>query len=151
MVDTPKEASAFLGKKLRKTPAADKEALGQLVSELDDQQFKVRDRARKELRKLGSTAERFLRDALKNSGLSEDGRKSIEGLLALLKSPTPEWLRSYRAIQVLELIESPEAAKLLQALAQDHVFDQNPHWIEHAEEANAALSRWKRRMQENTK
>ncbi len=144
-VGIPKEATSFLGKKLRKGHPLKKEAFDQLVRDLDDSQFNIRDRADKELEKLGPAGEAFLRKALTDGKFSLEGRKRINRLLGLLKSPAPEWLRSYRAIQVLELIDLPQAARILQALSEDFLFDQGIRSVQQADTAKAALLRWQSR------
>jgi WD40 repeat protein len=144
-VQRPKEAISLLAKKLRKGHPLNKEAIRKLVLDLDDSRFKVRKSAGKELEKLGPVAEPFLQKALTESKFSLEGRKRIGRLLALLKSPAPEWLRSYRAIQALELIDLPEAGKILQALGEDSRFDEGLRSLAQADAAEAALSRWKTR------
>ncbi len=88
-----------------------------LLADLDSDQFTTRDKAAKELTKLGEPIEPFLRKALEGQP-SEEVRRQIK---AILEKPRPvpsgETLRTLRAIQVLERIGMPEAREILKKLA----------------------------------
>src|SRR5205823_3131596 len=90
------------------------------LADLDSDQFRVRQAAEQKLRALGELAESALRAALK-AGPSLERRRRIEAVLTIL-DPTGtvhgELLRELRAVQVLERIGSPEARRVLEALAQ---------------------------------
>jgi hypothetical protein len=95
----------------------DHERLVRLIAELDDDSFKVRQRATRELAAIGSDAAEALRQALLNVPSAESKRR-IEDLLSRLKKDgdSPR-LRFLRAIEVLERIGSPRAKDLLHSLA----------------------------------
>jgi hypothetical protein len=86
-----------------------------LIADLDAANFKVRQKAYQELKKLGSHAESALRKGLQ-------GRPSLEmrkRLEQLLESATysREVLRGLRAVEVLERVGTSEAREVLKTLA----------------------------------
>lgn len=92
------------------------ERLAQLIAQLDDDSFKVRQRAMRELAEAGPDAADALRRALANDP-SVETKGRIEQLLARLsKGGDPERLRSVRAIEVLERIGTPQAKDVLRGL-----------------------------------
>ncbi len=112
-------AVPFLATKLR--PAAeDGERIAALIAQLDNDRYATREAATRALENLGPSAEPALREALAGSP-SPEVRMRAEGLLAALDKPRPvptgETLRALRAIQLLELIGTPEARRLLETLA----------------------------------
>ena len=93
--------------------------IAKLIADLDSPQFATRDAATKELANLGTEAHPALREAMK-------GRVTVEGtrrIESLLNAPPPrtvpagDLLRRLRAIQVLDHLNTPAAAKLLHSLA----------------------------------
>jgi hypothetical protein len=88
----------------------------QLVADLDDDAFDVRDQATKDLAKLGKLAEKELRRALANKPSLEMQRR-IETLLEQLTDGRSEELRWLRAITALERMGTPEARHVLQTVA----------------------------------
>lgn len=110
---------AILKERLAPVPAATSKRIQELVAELDDDDFKQREAANKELLRLGPQAESALRDALKRRP-SAELRRRVEPLVAKLDQcavTDPEVLRAIRAIWVLQRIASPEARVLLEKLA----------------------------------
>jgi HEAT repeat protein len=95
--------------------------LAGLLAELDDERFKVRERATRALEKLAETAEPPLKKALAGDP-SPEARRRIEGVLDKLKkdrlNPPADRTRLVRAVEVLELIGSAEARQVLNALAR---------------------------------
>jgi HEAT repeat protein len=93
----------------------------QLITELDDKRFEVRERAARELKGFGPIVEPALRRVLKGQP-SEEVRKRLEEVLAALRPPAGQLpayqLRGLRALQALEHIGTPAAAQALQALAK---------------------------------
>ena len=88
------------------------------MKDLDSDRYVTRERATRELEKLGELAEPALRSAL-NRQPSLETRQRLESLLQKLDPiRDPESLRSLRAIEVLEHIGSAEAQTLLQQLAR---------------------------------
>jgi RNA polymerase sigma factor (sigma-70 family) len=114
----PAEALALLAKKLR--PAeADEPRVDRLIAELDGADFDRRRKAARELERLGEQAEAALRKALAGTA-SAEMRRRVKQLLAKLEGPAvaPKTLRAVRAVEVLEHLGTPEARRLLRALAQ---------------------------------
>src|SRR5262249_4164146 len=81
-----------------------------LVADLDRPRFPVRDRARVELTSFAELAAPLLRKALV-ADPSPEARKRLEELLARVPGPLPtgEGLHQVRALEVLEMIGTPEA------------------------------------------
>ena len=82
------------------------------------ERFDVRERAVRELEKLGERAEPAVRMALAGKP-SLDARRRLEGLLNRpeVASLSAETVRQIRAVEVLESIGNPEAVRLLDKLA----------------------------------
>jgi hypothetical protein len=115
----PHEAVALLGERLT-APKPPSEQVAKWIRELDDGSFAVREAASAELAKLGPFAEKALRDARKG-GPSPEAKRRLDALLAALAEdapPSPEQLRTLRAVAVLEQLGTPEARGLLDKLAQ---------------------------------
>jgi RNA polymerase sigma factor (sigma-70 family) len=109
---------ALLKPLLRPTRAADPARMAALVADLDADRFAVRDKATRMLEVLGELAEPALRKALAASP-SLEARRRMEKLLEGATGPitVPEKARGVRAIEVLERVGTPEAAKVLRELA----------------------------------
>jgi hypothetical protein len=100
--------------KLKPAPApADTKLVGQLLADLDSDQFPVRSKSQEQLAKLGTAAEAQLRNALTGKTTLEL-RQRVEALLAAIES---ERLRTRRVIEALELINTASAREWLQTLA----------------------------------
>jgi WD40 repeat protein len=113
----PSQAATLLGERLRPaapTPAA----LAQWLTDLDDEDYAVRRKAAESIAQLGDLAEPALRQALRGRPTLEV-RRRVESLLDRIVAGTlpPEQLRELRAVEVLELIGTPEAKKVLARLA----------------------------------
>jgi hypothetical protein len=118
---TPRETVALLQDRLRPVSPVDFPRLEGLVKDLDSDRYATRERATRELEKLGELAEPALRSAL-NRQPSLETRQRLESLLQKLDPiHDPERLRSLRAIEVLEHIGSVEAQTLLQQLARERL------------------------------
>jgi WD40 repeat protein len=142
MAQRPK-AVAFLKDRLKgKAPDGTAARIRQWITDLDDDNFAVRQSASRELAKAGVAAVPALRAALE-AGPSPEVRWRVETLLKTLASPpsetmTRELLRTIRAVEVLEEIGTPEAQEVLRAVAQG--LSERP-----AREAREALERLKER------
>jgi WD40 repeat protein len=113
----PAAAVPFLAKHLEPVRPASAERVKKLIADLADDDFDVRTRASRELEKLGETAEAALRKAL-DSGPDVDLRLRLNVLLRnLTATPGAATLRALRAVQVLELVGTPAAEKVLRSLA----------------------------------
>jgi hypothetical protein len=117
-VAAPEQTLPFLAASLPPAKPSKPVDVARLIDDLDSDQFQVRERASRELKKLGDTVEDALRKA-KDSRPSVEQRLRIERLLAELGSPVPdpEQLRATRALAILEQIGGPEARKILARLA----------------------------------
>jgi len=114
---SPKQAVAFLKENLQHARAVDPRFMTQLIFDLDSDQFPVRQKAAQELENLGDLAESALKKVLQGKP-SEEKRRQIESLLGKLQQiPTGIHVRTLRAIEVLEHVDSVEACDLLRALS----------------------------------
>jgi WD40 repeat protein len=113
----PEGTVALLRQRLRPVYAADGAKLAELVGELSSERFTVRERADKELARLGEVAEPVLRKALEGQP-AEELRRRLLKLVELLEAvPAGEGLRALRAVEVLERIGTAEARQVLEGLA----------------------------------
>jgi RNA polymerase sigma factor (sigma-70 family) len=113
----PRKSVPLLKDRLRPVGEVDPKHVQKLLTDLDSEEFAVRDAAAKELTKLGDRIEPAVRRALEGKP-SAEVRKRLEAILAApLALPTGATLRTLRAIQVLEQIGTPEAQRVLTALA----------------------------------
>jgi hypothetical protein len=113
-----RRAAAFLEKQLQNAPPLDMRRIERLIADLDQEQFDVRERAARELEKLGDRAEPALRKALGGKP-SLEARRRLEGLLKRLEgaSPSAETVRQIRAVEALESLGDLEAQRVLNKLA----------------------------------
>jgi WD40 repeat protein len=111
--------TAWLAKRVRPVPPADRKRAPKLIADLESDRFAVREAATRELEKLGAAAEPALLRA-KEGKMSLEAVRRIEGLLNRLarRALPPEELRRLRVVRVLERIGSPEAVRTLEALAR---------------------------------
>jgi RNA polymerase sigma factor (sigma-70 family) len=135
---SPQQSVPFLQSHLPQPPA-DPRRIPQLVAALDSDRFDARERATRELEKLGILAEPALRKALGEQP-SLEARRRMENLLEKVEpGRSPTHLRLLRTIEVLEYMGTLEAREVLAALA-----GQAPESSLSAE-ARAALKRLTRR------
>jgi WD domain, G-beta repeat/WD40-like Beta Propeller Repeat len=117
----PGQSLPLLRKELRPVRGASREELANLVNDLGSNEFVVRQKAATELEKLERVAGGALQDLLRaNPPL--DVRRQAEYLLGQLEEPnlSTEIIRSVRAVEVLERINSPESRQILSDLANGH-------------------------------
>jgi WD40 repeat protein len=136
MTATPRQSVPFLKDHLHPVVAADAKRLATLLADLDSEQFTVRDKAARELERLGESALPALKKAQAES-TSAEVRRRVEQLLANQQSSSH--FREVRAVEVLEHIATPEARQILRTLA-----DGVPE-ARLTREAKAALERLTRR------
>jgi hypothetical protein len=117
-VAVPEQTLAFLGKSLQPIKPVDSAKVSRLIDDLDSSVFQVRESATKELALLGEAVAGPLRKAKKDSNSVEQKRR-LEQLLSRVAGPvpSPEVLRSIRAVAILEQIGGSEAQKILTRLA----------------------------------
>ncbi len=133
---SPKEAVPFLHGHFLPPTAADPR-IGRLIDDLNSDSFAVRDKAHRELEKLGPAAEPALRRTLANPA-SQEVRRRVERLLdrknqQLIESPDVQ--RLLRVIKLLEHFGTAEARNELENLGKG-AFGETI-----AQEAKAALER----------
>jgi WD40 repeat protein len=124
LIQSPEEAVAYLGKKLQPALPIPAGKIAGLLAQLDSDRFDRREQAGRELLQLPELAEPALLEAAKKQPSLELSRR-IEALLARIqerraKGPwtlAGEPLRAWRAVEVLERIGTPDAARLLERLA----------------------------------
>jgi RNA polymerase sigma factor (sigma-70 family) len=115
----PREnAIAFLKQQLRPAPGVDGQRVRQLIADLDSGEFGVRQAAFQELEKLGEGARPAIRRALDSKPSPEAGKRLQELLARSNLLHSGEVLRAVRAVQVLELIGTAEARRVLEVLAK---------------------------------
>jgi WD domain, G-beta repeat len=119
LATAPEEALPLIKERLHPAKAADPQRLRRLLTDLESEQFAVREKAQGELEELGDLAEPALRQALTNKPTLEV-RRRVLAVLERLRGPVtrPETLRSLRAVAVLEDIATPTARRLLEDLSK---------------------------------
>lgn len=118
LVSSPDRAIPFLKDRLRPVPRVDDDKIRTGIANLSDNQFIVREQARKDLEQLGELAEPLMRQALKGK-VDPEAKRRLENLLGSLDGPVlPPRLGSYRALGLLEQIGTAEARELLNFLAE---------------------------------
>jgi hypothetical protein len=115
----PAQAVPLLRARMRPISAPAARRMDRLLTDLDDSQFDVRERAAAELEKMGDLAEMALR-RLQRGRPSPEVRRRVDGLIKKLEGPlsSAEELRTLRALEVLERLGTPEARTVLQTLAE---------------------------------
>jgi WD40 repeat protein len=116
LVAASAQAVSLLQDNLRPVPPADPKQLARLVDDLGSDEFEKRDKAAKELERLGDAAEPYLRQGLAGKPAAEV-RRAVELLLSGLEVRA-ERVRALRALEVLEYVGTPEAKKLLAELVK---------------------------------
>jgi RNA polymerase sigma factor (sigma-70 family) len=134
----PDRTVPFLRERLKPASPIDADHVRQVVKQLDDPSFAVRQKAAAELDALADHAEPLLRQAVREV-TSAEVRQRLEQALTRVDRMTPEALRTVRAVEVLERIGTPEARQLLAELAKG-----DPK-ARLTREAAAALGRLERR------
>jgi WD40 repeat protein len=115
----PEPAVPFLQQQMRPVAFTDAKRLTQLIADLDNERFEVRQQATEELEKLGELAEPALRKALAGQPTLE-ARRRLEQLVEKFGGPivSPAQLQALRAVEVLEHICTSEARQVLESLAK---------------------------------
>jgi hypothetical protein len=94
-----------------------KSDIARLIVDLDNDDFDTRERASAGLASLGQMAFEALRQTARTSDKPEARERARALLEEMPLTPSPELLRTVRAIEALERIASPEARRVLQRLA----------------------------------
>jgi hypothetical protein len=141
LAGVPEQAIPFLGEQFRAVrPTAVEKRIGLLITQLDDDNFSVREKATGELERLGPEAFPLLRRSL-DGPISVEARRRIERLLENLKTATltADQKRLQGALIVLELIVTAEARQVLEEVSQGRA----GAWL--ASEAQVSLKRLERK------
>src|SRR5262249_50044290 len=119
LLASPDASVAFLRTRLSPVPPAEPGLAEKLVADLDNARFSTRERASRELEKLGRRAEPALRKALTGSP-NEELRRRAAGLLARVAPDglSAEELVQWRGLEVAEFAGTPEARRLLEELSR---------------------------------
>jgi dipeptidyl aminopeptidase/acylaminoacyl peptidase len=114
-------AVAYLESRLHPAAAADGKWVAALIADLDNDSFAAREKAESELDQLGEAAGPACTKALAAQP-SAEARRRLEAILRKHtereRNPTGENLRALRALEVLEMIGSPPARRILESLAR---------------------------------
>ncbi len=140
LTSSPAQAVPFLGAKLEPLVKGNVERFTPLLKKLDSDNFREREDATRELKKLGWSAELALRKAIQEKPPLET-RRRLQSLLDELGrkvNVSGEQLRTLRAIEVLERIGDKQARELLRRLSEGAA----GAWL--TEEAKATLQRLRR-------
>jgi WD40 repeat protein len=115
----PEQSLAHIRENMDKQLFADYDRAARLVADLDNDDFNKREAAAAELSRLGQFAEAALKRSLESKP-SAELRMRAERLLKKLNGGqlSPTELQALRAVEVLELVGSPEARKLIKSLAK---------------------------------
>jgi WD40 repeat protein len=114
-------AVRFLGRQILPVAAVDEKHVAKLIADLDSDDFQVRERATKELERLGNRVAGACRKALAGRP-SLELRRRLEALLeregAEVRQPSVERMRLIRALEALELAGTDRAREILARLAK---------------------------------
>jgi RNA polymerase sigma factor (sigma-70 family) len=136
LAQSPEQAVPLLRERVKLRSAPDAKRVAKLIAELDDDSFTVRENASKELAGMGKEVAEALTKALETTK-SVEVRNRLKELLEKTKNQNVplETVRLHRALEVLELVGTPEALKVLQDLA-----DKSPEdWL--AKEIEVTIQR----------
>jgi WD40 repeat protein len=119
LVRSPGPAVDLLRKKLRRANTDQSSRIKRWIDDLDSDSYRVREAATRELIRSAELAEEALRRALAG-GLSAEARRRATRVLDELPAaaPHPSTLVTIRSLEVLELIYTPEARKLITELSR---------------------------------
>jgi WD40 repeat protein len=112
---SPKDSVPFLKEHIRAVAPADKARCDRLLADMESEDFELREKAARELLKLGDGIRPALRKTLANMP-SMEMRRRIELLLSELNTSLP--IRERRSVEVLEYAGTEEARGLLEELAK---------------------------------
>jgi WD40 repeat protein len=141
LVAAPTRSVPFLRQHLRSIPIRTPEQLNRLIADLEYKQFTVREKAARELEKRGRLARPKLQQVLAGRP-SPEIRQRVEALLQRLEQSafSPEELRGWRAVEVLEHIGTAAAREILERIGRER-----PDTSLRVQDARAALERLRRR------
>jgi WD40 repeat protein len=114
---TARQTVPFFKQVLSPVPAPDDKRLVQLITDLDSDQFEVREKASRELERSGEAVAAALRKVLAGKP-SAEVRRSAGDILEKLEGTSPEQLQALRALIVLDRIGDAHARQLLETVAR---------------------------------
>jgi WD40 repeat protein len=135
---SPEKSIAFLDKELQQLIKADVAHIDALIRQLDDDRFAIREKATKELIRIGSLARPAVERASQSTSqeVSMRAKRILEAIDKGVPAVSfPDDLRSSRALEILEAIGDDAAKKLLRSI-RDSQLD-----TPLTKEAKAALGR----------
>jgi hypothetical protein len=134
----PDQVVLFLEKRLWPMASEEIQHLKQLLDELGDDRFAVREAAEQELEKRGEDAMFLLRPGARNPDYSLEARRRVRRIMERVEVhgwPAGETLRSLWAVELLEHLATPTARRLLERLGHGAP----DAWL--TQEAKASLAR----------
>jgi WD40 repeat protein len=119
LVQSPAQAVDLLRQKMRPARTVEQPKFKQWIDDLDSDRFQVREKAMKELTDSGELAEAALREALARR-LSPEARRRVTHVLDKLPTAAPHstTLATLRSLEVLEMINTPEARTFIEDLSR---------------------------------
>ena len=114
LLAVPEQAVAMLARRLKPAMTPDAKKLAEFIADLDSDHFKTREQAIRELENFGEVITPTLRKAIAGSP-SLETKLRIEKLLDIFS--TSQRLRTLRAVQALEQVDTPSSHQLLARLA----------------------------------
>src|SRR5262249_30959927 len=119
LASAPERALPLLAIHLTPEAEPDKEKIQRWLMDMGDPSLPKRDEAKRQLLQLGNLVFPLLREALKERHPLET-RRRLEELLRTIEAitPPPERLREQRALQILEMLATAPARRLLAELAK---------------------------------
>jgi hypothetical protein len=115
LVGAPQQTIPLLKARIRPAVKGNTQQIFRWTSDLESDQFAVREKAREKLEKLGERAEAALNNKLREKP-SLEVRRQVERLLASIRRH-PEAVRKVRALEVIEQVGNSDARQLLETLA----------------------------------
>jgi RNA polymerase sigma factor (sigma-70 family) len=114
----PAQAVSYLAGRLKPAVKPDLARIGQLIKDLDSDQFKVRKNAETELDKIGFATRPLVEKALQGKP-SLDVHRRLEALLTKLETTPlpPAMVQQLRGLEVLEAAGTPPARQVIEKLA----------------------------------
>ncbi|HYV35422.1 MAG TPA: WD40 repeat domain-containing protein, partial [Gemmataceae bacterium] len=118
LIAGPKDAAVWIKDRVKPAAPVDTKRAEELLAQLDSNQYKVRELANAELLRMGEQVVPLINKALAATPPLET-KQRLELLRGKLTDTVlrGEQLRAHRAVEVLELIGTPEARQVLQELA----------------------------------
>jgi WD40 repeat protein len=115
----PKQAIPFVEEQVRAPKVTDPRIL-RLIADLDNKRFAVREKATRELAKMGQLVEPALRKTLEGNASAEVRRRAEGILLKMEEKPlaSPQVQRLLRTVNLLQAAGTPEARQVLELLAK---------------------------------